>query len=78
MSFIRYLQKSWKHYSQWLCCHATQFEVCCGCGMTHQVQYRLRDNPRNKNEAILYKRCRVALGRTAARRRKLGIKVVRS
>lgn len=74
--FIRFFQRSWKHYSQWISCHATQFEVCCGCGLVHQVQYRLRDNPRKKNESILYKRVRAARGRTAARRRRLGIKVV--
>lgn len=76
--YIRYVQKSWKHYSQWLWCNTTQFETCCSCGMVHQVQYQLRDNPRKKTESILYKRLRVAHGRTAARRRKLGIKVVRA
>ena len=75
MSFFQYVQRSWRHYSQWLSCSTTQFEICCGCGMVHQVQYQLRDDPRNKKRTVLYKRVRVAHGRTRVRRRKLGIKI---
>lgn len=78
MTFVRFIQETSRHFSQWISCRPTHHEICCGCGMVHRVQYRLRDNPRKKNETILYKRVRLAIGLTAARRRKLGIKAVQT
>lgn len=72
--FIRWLQKTWKHYSQWLPCNTTQFEGCCHCGQVHQVQYQLRDDPRKLGRYVLYKRVRVSHVRTKARRRQKRIK----
>lgn len=58
---LQFIQPTSRSWSQWI--DMAKYELCCDCGLSHEVQYAVKEMRNGKKK--LFKRVRVNKGRTA-------------